>query len=87
MNYRFPIDPDWSTDEMVDVVEFLDLVERAYYQSVDSNQLLSHYKKFKQVVPSKSEEKKLSQAFERDSGCSVYRTVKKAQENESVKMK
>ncbi|WP_010097934.1 UPF0223 family protein [Ornithinibacillus scapharcae] len=89
MNYSYPFDVSWSKEEIVNVVQFFTLVEKAYEQGIDRDILLAGYRKFKQVVPSKSEEKKYFAEFERDSGYSGYHTVKKAKESQSsvIKMK
>lgn len=88
MNFQFPIDPDWSTDEIVKVVEFLDLIEKAYHQPVEANKLMANYRLFKEVVPSIGEEKRLGQSFEKDTGYSLYQTMKavKSQPERKIKM-
>lgn len=78
MNYHYPIDLNWSTEEKIVVVEFLVLIEKAYQGSVARQVLLDQYREFKKVIPSKSEEKAIGHAFEKASGCSLYRTVQKA---------
>ncbi|WP_102027490.1 UPF0223 family protein [Salirhabdus sp. Marseille-P4669] len=82
MNYQYPLDETWSTEEIVDVINFFQMVEKAYESGVNRDDLLITYTKFKQIVPSKSEEKKLCGTFEKSSGYSPYRTVKKARELE-----
>jgi uncharacterized protein YktA (UPF0223 family) len=80
LGYSYPISTDWSKDEIVDVVQFFSYVERAYEKGIERNVLLSAYNKFKSIVPSKSEEKKLCAEFEEESGYSAYLTLKKAKE-------
>ncbi|WP_028782631.1 UPF0223 family protein [Thalassobacillus devorans] len=80
MNYTYPIDETWSKQEIIDVVNFYSLVEQAYEKSVKRDELMLAYTRFKQIVPSKSEEKQLCGKFEKESGYSCYRTVKKARE-------
>lgn len=80
MNYTYPIDETWSKQEIIDVVNFYSLVEQAYEKSVKRDELMLAYTRFKQIVPSKSEEKQLCGKFEKESGYSCYRTVKKAKE-------
>ncbi|MCA0983625.1 UPF0223 family protein [Halobacillus yeomjeoni] len=81
MSYHYPIDETyWSKEEIIDVVNFYSMVEKAYEESVNRDDLLMAYTRFKQIVPSKSEEKKLCGEFEKESGYSCYRTVKKAKE-------
>ena len=45
--------------------------------------LLAIYRRFKDIVPSKAEEKKLCNEFENLSGYSSYLTLKKAKESNS----
>lgn len=81
MSYSYPIDEQyWSKEEIVDVVNFYNMVEQAYEKGVSRDDLMLAYTRFKQIVPSKSEEKQLTSKFEKESGYSSYRTVKKAKE-------
>ncbi len=86
MNYHYPIDPNWTTEETIAVVEFLALIEQAYNGSVSRQALLDQYRKFKEIVPSKSEEKTIGNAFEKASGYSLYRTIQKARNEEKNKL-
>lgn len=72
---QFPISLDWSTEEVVEVMKMWELVEQAYIQKVDIHQLQEQYRRFKEIVPSKSEEKQLGNAFEEATGCSLYRVI------------
>ena len=81
VNYSYPLDSEWSTEEIVKVVDFLQLVEQSYEGTVDTKEFLKGYKKFKEVVPSIGEEKKLSKVFEKASGYSLYQAVKAAKTN------
>jgi len=86
MSYSYPIDPDWTTEETIIVVEFLALVEQAYQSSVSRKKLLDHYREFKTIIPSKSEEKTIGKDFEKVSGYSLYRTIQKARNNAQDKI-
>ncbi len=90
MSYNYPIDEVyWSKEEIIDVVNFYSLVEQAYESSVKQDELLLAYTRFKQIVPSKSEEKQLCGKFEKESGYSCYRTIKRAKSSsagEKIKM-
>lgn len=83
MEYQYPIDYHWSTDEIVEVIGFFEAIERAYEKGIDREELLSIYRCFKEIVPSKAEEKKLCAEFEEMSGYSSYRTIKAAKEADS----
>lgn len=85
MQYSYPLDESWSTQETIIVVEFLALVEQANQTGVSAQQLLMAYQKFKQVVRSKSEEKTIDKNFQKNTGFSVYRTIKYAQDNKDKK--
>ncbi|TGB05058.1 UPF0223 family protein [Halobacillus salinus] len=89
MSYSYPIDEQyWSKEEIIDVVNFYNMIEQAYEKGVNRDDLMLAYTRFKQIVPSKSEEKKLTSQFEKESGYSSYRTVKKAKElNAGAKVK
>jgi len=80
MEYQYPIDYTWSTEEIVDVIKFFEVVERAYENGVLREQILDAYRRFKEIVPSKAEEKKICGEFEETSGYSPYRTVQKTKD-------
>ncbi|UII57256.1 UPF0223 family protein [Cytobacillus spongiae] len=82
MEYQYPIDPHWSTDEIIDVVKFFEQVEMGYEKGIEREVFLSSYRRFKEIVPSKSEEKKICDEFEETSGYSTYRLVKKMKDAE-----
>lgn len=86
-NYEYPIDLDWSREEMIDVVELWRQVELAYEKGTDRADFLEQYRLFKQVIPSKGEEKRWSKQFEDSSGYSLYRVVKAARESSQQKVK
>lgn len=88
MDYSYPIDEEyWSKEEIIDVVNFYSLVEKAYEQGVKREEFLLAYKRFKQIVPSKSEEKQLFKQFENASGYSPYHAVKKANAETGIEIK
>jgi uncharacterized protein YktA (UPF0223 family) len=89
LEYQYPIDHTWSTDEIIDVIKFFELVEAAYEKGVGRDEFMKSYRRFKEIVPSKSEEKKICDEFAVSSGYSTYLTVKKAKEGnlEKIKMK
>ncbi len=80
MNYSYPISYDWTTQEIIDVIKFFEAVEIVYEKGMEREQLMNVYRRFKEIVPSKSEEKKLCDEFEKTSGYSSYGVVKKAKE-------
>jgi uncharacterized protein YktA (UPF0223 family) len=78
MEYQYPIDYHWTTDEIVDVIKFYEAIEKAYEKGIDRDELMAIYRRFKEIVPSKAEEKTLCGEFEDISSYSAYRTIKKA---------
>ncbi|MCE4048445.1 MULTISPECIES: UPF0223 family protein [Bacillaceae] len=83
MEYQYPIDIDWSTEEIVEVVKFFECIEAAYEKGIEKEALMEQYKLFKKIVPGKAQEKNVCDEFEEVSGYSTYRTIKKAKEAEA----
>ncbi|WP_216828122.1 UPF0223 family protein [Alkalihalobacterium elongatum] len=81
---NMPISLDWSKEEVIDVMAFFQAVEDAYSGGVERAKLLSLYRRFKEVVPSKSEEKQLFKQYDQEAGVSCYHTLKKAREDEQA---
>ncbi len=86
-NYSYPLDPSWSTDEIVTVVTMLRTVEDAYETGVSRQQVLTNYRNFKKVVATKAGEKQLGRQFAKLSGYQLYDVVKAAQESTAKKIK
>jgi len=83
MEYSYPISPDWSTDEIIAVVQFFEGVEKAYEKGIVREEMLSLYRRFKEIVPSQSEEKSIFKEFEEASGYVSYQVVKQAKDLEN----
>lgn len=83
IEYQYPIDYHWSTEETIDVIHFFEAIEKAYEKGIKRDELMALYRRFKEIVPSMAEEKKLCGEFEENSGYSCYRAMKKAKEGES----
>ncbi|MDE5413126.1 UPF0223 family protein [Alkalihalobacterium chitinilyticum] len=81
---NMPISLDWSKEEVIDVMSFFQAVEEAHANGVERAKLLSLYRRFKEIVPSKSEEKQLFKQFDQEAGVSCYHAVKKAREEEQA---
>ncbi|WP_409294512.1 UPF0223 family protein [Peribacillus sp. SCS-26] len=82
MEYQYPIDYSWTTEETVDVIRFFECVEQAYEKGIQKERIMDQYRRFKQIVPGKADEKKLTGEFEEMSGYSSYRTIQKAKDAE-----
>jgi uncharacterized protein YktA (UPF0223 family) len=80
MDFSYPISYEWSTDEIVDVIALYEAVELTYNKGVERERLLAAYRRFKEIVPGKAEERNLANEYEELSGFSVYRTIKKAKD-------
>jgi uncharacterized protein YktA (UPF0223 family) len=83
VDYSYPISPVWSTSEIVEVIKFFESVEKAYKNGIERDRFMNVYRKFKKIIPSISEEKKVFREFEDESGYSSYHVVKKAKESKS----
>ncbi|MDX8044885.1 UPF0223 family protein [Gracilibacillus sp. S3-1-1] len=89
MNYSYPIDESWTTEEIVDVVNYYSVIEKAYEKGIIKQDLIAAYNRYKEIVPSKSEEKQLDKQFEKQSGYVPFRVIKKAkdfQPQDKIKM-
>lgn len=80
MEYNYPMQDDWTTEELVTVMELYGAVEKAYETGVSRTILMGAYRAFKEIVPSKSEEKTLFKEFEKVSGYSAYQIIKAAKD-------
>lgn len=82
-SYDYPMEETWTKQEIINVIEFFNLVEKAYEAKVNRDELLSAYHTFKKIVPAKGEEKSYFSQFEKSSGYSSYHVVKQARESSS----
>lgn len=87
MDYPYPISADWSTQEVIDAVQFFEAVEEAYEKGVNRDVLLARYRRFKEIVPGKADERNICNEFEEASGYSPYRAVKKMKEEQGPVIK
>lgn len=84
MEYNYPIDYQWSTEEIIDVIALYNAVEKAYEEGISKEEFMNIYRKFKQIVDSKSEEKSLDKQFYEISHYSIYQVVKAAKESDWI---
>lgn len=80
MSYAYPLDSDWTKDEIIAVVELYAAVEQAYEQGIQVKQFKDKYAAFKRVASSISLEKTYDRAFEKLTHYSIYACRKKAQD-------
>lgn len=85
--YQYPIDLDWTTEEMVIVTDMWTAVEQANETGINVDIFLAKYYAFKKVIKSIGEEKRLGHEFEKLSGYSLYRTLQQAKRQETGKLK
>lgn len=86
-DYQYPLDLDWTTEEMVIVTNMWTAVEQANETGLPVDKFLTTYQQFKTVVKSIGEEKRLGREFENASGYSLYRTLQQAKKQGSDKLK
>lgn len=87
MSYHYPIEYDWNKEEIVAVIHFYSCIEKAYEESIQSEEVLIAYSKLKKIIPSKSEEKHSFKEFAERSGYTPYKVIKLAQEKKIGKIK
>ena len=75
MSYEYPLNPDWTTQEIVNVVNLLSAIERVYESGMALSDFQQAYRNFKQIVTSIGEEKRIDSRFQQVSGYSLYRVV------------
>ncbi|MBO1087404.1 MULTISPECIES: UPF0223 family protein [Enterococcus] len=85
--YQYPLDLDWTTEEMVIVMNMWEALEKANEQGINNQEFLTTYQQFKTVIKSIGEEKRLGREFEKASGYSLYRTVQEAKKNTNKMLK
>lgn len=77
-SYSYPIDLEWSREDMVRVIDLWRAVELAYETGIDRELFLKKYQAFKQVIPAIGEEKKWGREFQQLSSYSLYKVVQEA---------
>ncbi|CAM4076472.1 MULTISPECIES: UPF0223 family protein [Listeria] len=87
MEYSYPLNLDWSTEEIAIVINFYQAVEKAYETGIDASEIKAKYSDFKQVVRSIGEEKSLGREFEKASGYSAYRVMQLVKDATTSKIK
>ncbi len=82
MDYNYPLDYSWSTEEIIDVIALYNAVEKAYEVGISKDEFMNAYRKFKVIVDSKSAEKQLDEI----SHYSIYQVVKESKENDWIRV-
>ena len=81
-SFSYPLMPEWSTQEIIDVSAFYEAVEKL--NTVDFMKL---YGRFCEIEPSKAAQKQLDSRYEKESGFSIYRSVRFVLENDKENLK
>ena len=76
INVEYKIDYSlYTTEEIIDIIEFLNTLEMP--QDNNDETLLEKYTRFKNIINNQAEEKKIDQAFYKQTGISIYKTIQK----------
>ena len=86
-NINYPIDPSWSVSEIEKVAHLFNLVADAYEVGINPAQFTKAYHDFKDVVPTKAQEKQLGREFYRQSGYQLYDVVKATRTSKQKRLK
>lgn len=78
-NYSYPLEPEWSNDDIVKVIDLYNAVEAAYEKGIKRETFLQKYRSFCEVVPMKMDQRRLDKEFELESGYSIYKVFKQSQ--------
>ena len=76
--YSYPIDYDeFSSEEVIVLVEFFSLIEDANEGKTNKELLMKKYNEYRSILNSVSYEKTMEREFKKVSGYSIYKTIKK----------
>ena len=77
--YSYPIDFEmFNQKEVVTIIEFLSMIEDINERvKIDPKVVIKKHNEFRKIVNSISLEKKIDRDFERVSGYSIYKTIKR----------
>ncbi len=81
-SFSYPLMPEWSTQEIIDVSAFYEAVEKLNTKGVRRTDFMKAYRRFCEIEPSKAAQKQLDARFEDESGYSIYRSVQFVLEND-----
>lgn len=86
MEYNYPLDYTWSTQDIIDVMSLYNAVEQAYEQGISKDDFMQAYRQFKKVVGTKSEEKQIDKEFAKVSGYSIYKVFEASLKQDWIKL-
>ena len=82
--YDYPLDPYWSTQDIIDVMSLYNAVEKAYEEGISQKEFKECYRRFTMVVDSKSEQ---NAEFERVSHYSIYKVFQRSKDSDWIDMR
>lgn len=85
--YDYPLDPTWNTAEIINIMSLYNAVEKAYEEGISKEEFMNCYREFTSIVDSKSEQKKIDDAFFKVSNYSIYNVFMSAKENEWIDLR
>ncbi len=76
MDYNYPLDYEtYNTQEILVMIDFLSYLEESH-KHYDYKTLKDKYLKYKKVINSKMEEKRITNEFLKLSGIDIYKTLR-----------
>jgi len=76
MSFEYPLDYNtYSTEEIVGIIDFLSYLEE-HSKHYDYSIFKQKYDKYRAILNSKIEEKRIDQEFEKLTGISIYHTAR-----------
>ena len=76
--YTYPIDYTlYTQEEIVELIEFFSLIEDANEGKASKEILIRKYRRYVNILSNKTTEKEIDKEFEKVSGYSIFKTIKK----------
>ena len=79
IDMEYPISYEhYDVDEIVEIIGFLNALEtmRETPNETEKAELIAKYRRYRDIVNNLSEEKRIDKAFEKQTGISIYKTMK-----------
>lgn len=86
-SFSYPLMPEWSTQEIIDVSAFYEAVEKLNTVGIKRADFMKLYGRFCEIEHSKAAQKQLDSRYEKESGFSIYRSVRFVLENDKENLK
>lgn len=87
--YEYPLIDGLDIDEIIDVVNFFEIIEQAYEATagIKRSDFIKAYRKFQKVVPTKMEQQRLEKEFAQRSGYDSYEVIKLSKDEQVANLK